>query len=554
MGALIVIAEDEPEQLEIVLAPLERAGYSTVAVQNGKEAFDVIRSTSPDLAILDWNMPGMTGPEIIRELRSHHDTADIYLILLTGMADEQSRIEGIEAGADDYLTKPFRSRELLARVSIGMRIRQSIKTLTDEVNVLHRAVDQSPASIVITDTSGTIQYVNRKFCEVTGYSIEEAAGKTPRILKSGEKTPSEYEALWTTITTGKEWKGRFHNKRKSGDFFWEQALICPIKNDRGEITHFLAIKEDITERVAQEEIKWKLEEELRKRNAELEKMVADLKLMQNSLVQSEKMASVGQLTAGIAHEINNPLAFVSSNLNRIQEYFADIVELLAKWRALSNSLQATPEGAAQLKEINEYAEQIDLPFLLEDFPRMMESIHEGAGRIKKIVEGLRGFAHMSQDDVNQVQLNNAIDDTLLIVWNELKYKADLKKELDELPPVTCNAGEIKQVIVNLLVNAAHAIVDRGTITISTRADEKYVYLSIGDTGSGIAPENLRRIFDPFFTTKPVGKGTGLGLWISSSIVQKHGGTISVNSELGKGTTFTVKLPITQEEIQVSKEQ
>lgn len=553
MGAVIVIAEDEPEQLEIVVAPLERAGYSTVGVRNGTEALDVIRTMTPDLAILDWNMPGMTGPEIIRELRSNHTTADIYLILLTGLSDEQSRIEGIEAGADDYLTKPFRSRELLARVSIGMRIRQSIKTLADEVNVLHRAVDQSPASIVITDTSGTIQYVNKKFCEVTGYSIEEAAGKTPRILKSGEKSVSEYDALWQTITSGKEWKGRFHNKRKSGDLFWEQALICPIKSDKGEITHFLAIKEDITDRVAQEEIKRKLEEELRERNAELEATVAHLKLMQNSLVQSEKMASVGQLTAGIAHEINNPLAFVSSNLNRIQEYFADIVELLAQWRQLGEVLSADPKAAGELKGIKAYAEQIDLPFLLADFPRMMESIHEGVERIKKIVEGLRGFAHMSQDEAIPAQLNTAIDDTLLIVWNELKYKAEVKKHLEDVPPVTCNLGEIKQVIVNLLVNAAHAIAERGVITISTRADEKYIYLSVSDTGSGISADNLRRIFDPFFTTKPVGKGTGLGLWISSSIVQKHGGTISVNSELGKGTTFVVKLPITQEEIHSSKE-
>jgi signal transduction histidine kinase len=176
---------------------------------------------------------------------------------------------------------------------------------------------------------------------------------------------------------------------------------------------------------------------------------------------------------------------------------------------------------------------------------MIKSISEGTGRIKKIVEGLRGFAHMSGTSFLKSSINDAIDDTLTIVWNVLKYKTTIKKDYGELPQVSCNIGEIKQVLVNLLVNAAHSINEKGDINISTYQEGESVCIKIKDTGCGISQENLKRIFDPFFTTKPVGKGTGLGLWISSSIIEKHTGLLTVDSKVGEGSSFTIKLPIEQ---------
>ncbi len=301
--------------------------------------------------------------------------------------------------------------------------------------------------------------------------------------------------------------------------------------------------QDITERIIREKENRELEKQLKHRNIKLEKALSNLKQMQGSLVQSEKMASLGQLTAGIAHEINNPLAFVSSNVNRLNEYFNDTASLLEKWRSLGISLHYNKQFNEEVEEIEAFTNEIDLGFILEDFNSKISSISEGTQRIKKIVEGLRGFAHVSNSSLLKASINDAIEDTLTIVWNEVKYKAEVIKNFGNLPLISCDIGEIKQVLVNLIVNAAHSIKEKGIINISTASEAAWVYVKISDTGCGIPKGNLRRIFDPFFTTKEVGKGTGLGLWISSSIIEKHGGLLTVDSVEGSGSTFTISLPV-----------
>ena len=345
----------------------------------------------------------------------------------------------------------------------------------------------------------------------------------------------------------------FSNKRLEKEYrivrqndnkeLWVLGLGDLEFDNEGRPVALIGTVQDINDRIMHEQEKQELDKELHLRNEKLEKMLADLKLMQGTLVQSEKMASLGQLSAGIAHEINNPLAYVSSNINRLKEYFQDTVGLLNKWQDLEPVLKNNTDFSLMLQNINEYSDQIDLNFILEDFDRMMLSINDGTQRIKKIIEGMRGFAHMADNSFSEAYINKAIDDTLTIVWNEIKYKASIEKIYDELPAVTCNIGEIKQVLVNLFINAAHSIKEKGKIFITTLKDDNYVYILVQDTGSGIPKENLKRIFDPFFTTKEVGKGTGLGLWISSSIIDKHNGTLTVESEDGVGSTFKIKLPI-----------
>jgi two-component system NtrC family sensor kinase len=189
----------------------------------------------------------------------------------------------------------------------------------------------------------------------------------------------------------------------------------------------------------------------------------------------------------------------------------------------------------------------DLTFAIQDFHQLMTHTKDGAERIKRIVEQLRGFSHLSGSDFSAANINEALEDTLTMVWNELKYKATIKKNYGELPPVNCMIGEIKQVFVNLLVNAAHAIPNSGEIILTTLRDSEDIVIKISDTGCGIPQKNINRIFDPFFTTKEVGKGTGLGLWISATIINKHKGTLTVESTVGVGTTFIIRLPIDQEE-------
>lgn len=408
---------------------------------------------------------------------------------------------------------------------------------------LSRAVEQSPASIVITDTTGAIQYVNPKFCAITGYTPDEVIGKNPRILKSGLTPPEVYVSMWKALSDGQEWIGELCNKTKHGDLYWELAHISPITDENGVITHYLGVKEDITERKHVESIRAELEAALRKRNEELQQSIEQTKKMQSGLIQSEKMASLGLLTAGIAHEINNPLAFISSNLNRFDEYFHDALGLLNQWKKLGEAARLPETHADAFARLCEEEETVNLPFIREDFKNLMQHAREGIDRIRSIVEQLRGFSHMGSEVTDDVSVERALDDTILLAWNEIKYKATVVKDYGEIPPVRCSAGELKQVLVNLIVNAAHAIEKAGTITLRTTVSDHHAVIQIEDTGCGIPPEHLPRIFDPFFTTKPVGKGTGLGLWISATIVQKYGGTISVDSTVGVGTTFTLRLPL-----------
>jgi len=260
---------------------------------------------------------------------------------------------------------------------------------------------------------------------------------------------------------------------------------------------------------------------------------------QQQLLQSDKMASVGQLAAGVAHEINNPIGFVYSNLGTLEKYLKDVFELLDVYEAAEATLSETARAAVRAAKQGK-----DMSFLREDVPQLMKESREGITRVKKIVQDLKEFSHVdAADEWQWVDLHKGIDSTLNIVWNEIKYHADVQKEYGEISEVECLPSQLNQVVMNMLVNAAHAFEGKGIITIRTGEQGEQVFIQIADTGKGISAENMKRIFDPFFTTKPVGKGTGLGLSMSYGIMQKHNGRIEVQSEVGKGTTFTLWLPI-----------
>jgi two-component system NtrC family sensor kinase len=273
------------------------------------------------------------------------------------------------------------------------------------------------------------------------------------------------------------------------------------------------------------------------------------KRIEAQLLHSEKMASIGQLAAGVAHEINNPTGFVSSNLKTLSEYIQDVSDLTKEYRRLVEKLKQNPgpDGglfavSEQVKRISKLEEKIDLDFVLKDIFELIEESQEGTERIKKIVLDLKDFAHPGDDKPKLTDINKSMDSTLNVVWNELKYKADVVKDYGNLPHVKCYPQLLNQVFLNLLVNAAQSIEKRGEIKIKTRANNGYVEIIIIDSGSGIPKENLPKIFDPFFTTKKIGKGTGLGLNVVYNIIKKHRGEIDVKSDVGKGTTFTIRIP------------
>lgn len=265
---------------------------------------------------------------------------------------------------------------------------------------------------------------------------------------------------------------------------------------------------------------------------------------QAKLLQSEKLASIGQLSAGIAHEINNPIAFIHSNVKSLSEYvevYQSVLELFQKSREVSPD-----ELEALMMKISELEESEDIEFINEDINSLIGDTLDGTMRVKDIVKGLQEFSHTNGDAKAPCDITACLKSTLKIVNNDIKNRCTVVTDFDEIPEVYANQGEINQVLLNLLVNAGQAVAAGGTITLRTQYYDGTVELSVKDDGSGIEQSHLDKIFDPFFTTKEVGVGTGLGLSISYGIIKDHGGTISVESEIGQGTTFTICLPAIEE--------
>ena len=283
-----------------------------------------------------------------------------------------------------------------------------------------------------------------------------------------------------------------------------------------------------------------LEQLVEQRTLALQVEIDERKQLESQLVQSEKLASLGQLAAGVAHEINNPVGFISSNLSTLDGYFNQLQQMLEAYRLAEDSL-------AQGGQLKALRTELELDFLKDDIPLLIRESKEGIGRVVQIVKDLKNFSRVDNDQTWQfANLQQGIDSTLNIVASELKYKADVIKRYTPLPEIECLASQLNQVVMNLVINAAQAMgPERGTITISNGVEGENVWLEVADNGCGIDPQAMQKIFDPFFTTKPVGEGTGLGLSLSYGIVKKHRGDISVSSELGKGTRFRVVLPIGQ---------
>lgn len=280
-----------------------------------------------------------------------------------------------------------------------------------------------------------------------------------------------------------------------------------------------------------------------KESEEQQSLIKQLKETQQQLLQSEKMASIGQLAAGIAHEINNPIGFVYSNVNTLENYVKTLFDVIARYKEFHSHLKLAGEDLSIITAIEKNS---DIAYIEEDIHELLKESMDGLKRVKDIVQSLKEFAHVDIREWAIADIHQGLDTTLNIVKNEIKYKATVEKHYGNIPQINCIIAQLNQVFMNLLVNAAQAIQERGVITISTgmskKEGEDWVWIKVADTGSGIAPEHLNRVFDPFFTTKPVGNGTGLGLSLSYGIIESHGGQIKVESELGRGTSFTILLP------------
>lgn len=409
----------------------------------------------------------------------------------------------------------------------------------------------SPVACFVIDAEHVVTHMNQACADLLGIDAGDAIGSralgrrfygqarpllADLVVDGGapERFDDHYGEQWrgsTSIDGAYEADEYCPHLGRSGR--WLSHTAAPLRDPDGNVIGAIETLLDISDAR-------RAEAELRETQQALNQQLSTTR---DQLEQADKLASIGQLAAGVAHEINNPIGYIFSNFGTLEKYLVNLMAMLDAYEAA----EATHGDPATVAGLQAMRERIELDYLKEDIPALMQESHEGIVRVRKIVQDLKDFSRV--DTTHEwlfTDLRQCIASTLNVVNAELKYKADLVCDLIEAPEVECRASEINQVIMNLLVNAAQAIGDeRGTITIRNGFDDHQVWFEIEDTGSGISQDQLKRLFDPFFTTKPVGKGTGLGLSISYGIVQKHHGRITVRTVVGQGSAFRVTLPIEQ---------
>ena len=553
----ILIVDDEEPNRKLLKALLESSGYHTATAANGREAIERAREISPDLIFLDIMMPEMDGFEACRILKAGPELKHIPVVLVTALADKESRIRGLKSGADDFLAKPVDPTEVVIKTANLLKIKRYEDALKRQNEALEETVRSRTADLRSEmEERRFVEKENRilfnkistakREWETSIDSIEDlivlvdAAGRIKRCNRSFQ----QFLAMAYTALLGQPWEALFHGladdsaalttetddqhfSARGRRFNMKAFLFKDVDESKGRI---FTIR-DVTELSA-------MTRALELQHRELATAYNDLKVAQSQIIQQEKMASIGQLAAGVAHEINNPTGFIMSNLGSLQKYVDRLTEFIL---VQSEALAGLPPEHAEAVAKQRTSLKVD--FIIEDLRSLVKESLDGADRIKKIVQDLKSFSRVDEAEMKMADINAGIESTINIVWNELKYKATLKKEYGDLPRTKCNPGQLNQVFMNMLVNAAHSIEKQGEIRIRTWAEDNAIKVSIADTGAGIQKDKISRIFEPFFTTKEAGKGTGLGLSIAYDIIKKHQGAISVESEVGKGTTFVVTIPI-----------
>ena len=672
----ILIADKSEDACAETKTIIENLGYTALTADTDNACIELLNTARIDLLLLDIQIQEKNSLEVFAYIRKNQIM--IPVIMISGSNDLEQALFSLKMGAYQYLLKPYRADHLETMINNALREFE----LRRKVILYSVAMTQIPLGVAITDEKGIIEYTNPAFTALTGYTECETKGQSTSILKSGKQSQEFYQNFWDTINAGRIWQGEFINKKKSGELYTEYCIVSPISGRNNLITHFIAIKQDLTQRkkeqqaLAESEQSFQeladllpqpvfevdlnmhisfsnkaglelygykkevlehgfnslrlfapeeharvqkniiarlhgtlvenheyiaiksdgttfpillytatiirnghpigirgiglditerklTEETLRELNQTLEERVEErtreLKFTHQQMALQEKLASIGQLSAGLAHEINNPINFVRINLATLRENITDMHKMLQEYRDLYQPTDDSAPMSKELQKIKALEKELDIDGVLSSIPEIFAESERGFDRVSTIIRSMRNFSFQHAIDERVLfDINTGIRDALIITRNEYRYYATVETFLEEVPLIPCNPEQINQVLLNLIINSSHAIAmqkraDKGHITIQTSYDNDFVNCTIADDGPGIPDEIIRRIFEPFFTTKEPGKGTGLGLSISYDIItHKHDGKLTVSCPKEGGTVFSIQLPrkVTKHETEV----
>ena len=493
--------------------------FSVDSAESGEECIEKLAKEKYDVILVDYSLPKMSGLDVLAKIIE--DEYDAPAIMVTGRGDEETAVKAMKCGARDYIVKsgdylktlPLCIQNAVAQYEMAKEKRRVEEALRESEEKNRNLIENANDAIFTLDLGGAFQLVNKKFEEITGFEREELIRKKMEELKLIEQGYSEIVANDFEKSIGGE-PGEPYEiviiNRKGERVYIELSTTAVI--EKGEIVGIQGIGRDITER----------------------------KKLEYELIQADKLSSLGQLVAGVAHEINNPIAYIKSNNSTLASYLEDLLDILAEYRKLK---VMAPEQFSSLKEKIEKKEtEINLDFILDDLNKLLKDNKEGVEKIAGIVKELRSFARAEEASFELADINEELEKTLRIVQHEFRDRIKVNKEYGKIPLIQCYASQLGQVFLNILLNAGQAIEGQGTVTVKTFEEDDKLVVEISDDGCGMDEATVKHIFDPFFTTRGV-SGTGLGLSVSYGIIKRHNGKIYAESEVGKGTTFTIELPL-----------
>ncbi len=541
----ILIVEDELINSKLLQGLLKKSALhirEAVAVETLEGALQQLEDGDFDVVLLDLNLPDSEGLETL--VRIGERCPGVAVVVITGNYGDEVGLEAVSHGAQEYLVKGRYDVHLLVKsIFYAIERKRTEYELRESEQRANTILQQSGDAMRVVDVDFNVVLSNHEMERLTGVHEKAAVGRQCHAQLHDRLCSTEGCPLRRILAGAEQVRVETVIRTKDRDEVPVEMVATPLRSG-STITGMVESYRDITEQVRAREATQRAYE------AEIEDKDERLTAVQAQLVQSEKLASIGQLAAGVAHEMNTPVGFVASNFETLEGYVKKFRTILEQYETLLKGTEEEQVLRDNIAKMGELREDLSIDFILEDVQDLFDESKEGLKRVTSIIQNLRGFSRVDQaGDVVEFDINNGIEATLVVAANEIKYDADVIQELGDIPATVCNPGQINQVLLNILVNAAQSIRSqqrdtRGTITVRTHATESEIVCEISDDGPGIPPEVVSKIFDPFFTTKAVGKGTGLGLSVSYDIiVNKHKGRLHVNSRVGVGTTFTITLPI-----------